>query len=74
MRKFDEKELLIEIKKFYMKNGFPPSIRELCNITGYCSTSSIALLMDRLKEQGEIIPTGKSYTVKGIKVSFDRLY
>ena len=66
-----EELMLNAIKEFYIKNGYPPTIRDLCRILNLKSTSSVAMYMDRLKERGEIIPTGKSYTVKGIKVSFD---
>ena len=67
-------EVLVRIKKFYMEHGYPPTVRELMVECNYKSTSSVAHHMDILKERGEIIPVGKSYTVRGIKVSFDRLY
>ena len=66
-----EDELLREIKKFYSENGYPPTIRDLCAILCYKSTSTVANYMDRLKYRGDIIQVGKSYTVKGIKVTFD---
>lgn len=66
-----EEQILKAIKEFYIENGCPPTIRELCKITNLKSTSSIAVYIDRLKLKGEIIPVGKSYTVKGIKISFD---
>ncbi len=42
------------IIKFQAKNGFPPSLREMCNYMGICSTSTISYYLDYLEEQGLI--------------------
>lgn len=42
------------IKEFINKNGYPPTVREICNNVGYKSTASAQYYLDKLEEQGEI--------------------
>ena len=56
MQKLNEKQSIIleEVKKYIAKNGFPPSIRELCNLTGYNSTATIYYHLNELCDKGYI--------------------
>lgn len=65
--------VLRHIKKFYIKNGYPPSVRQLCKEFKYKSTATMFRYIDILKDRGDIIPCGKTYTVKGIHISFDEM-
>ncbi len=42
------------IKDFLEKNGYPPTVREICNNVGFKSTASAQYYLDKLEEQGEI--------------------
>ncbi|MDE5756219.1 MAG: transcriptional repressor LexA [Clostridia bacterium] len=42
------------IKEFVEKNGYPPTVREICNSVGFKSTASAQYYLDKLEEQGEI--------------------
>ncbi|MDE7070480.1 MAG: transcriptional repressor LexA [Clostridia bacterium] len=42
------------IKDFLDKNGYPPTVREICNNVGFKSTASAQYYLDKLEEQGEI--------------------
>ena len=42
------------IKDFLDKNGYPPTVREICNNVGFKSTASAKYYLDKLEEQGEI--------------------
>lgn len=56
MQKLNDKQstILKEVKKYIAKNGFPPSIRELCNLTGYNSTATIYYHLNELCDKGYI--------------------
>jgi repressor LexA len=43
------------IKAYIENNGYSPTIRELCEITGHSSTSSIHGLLVRIEEKGYIV-------------------
>ena len=47
-------EVLENIIIFQRKHGYPPTVRELCGMSGVKSTSTIAMHMNRLKECGYI--------------------
>lgn len=47
-------EVLTGIVMFLNENGFPPTVRELCNILGYASTSTVHRYLRRLSEAGAI--------------------
>ncbi|MDE7192042.1 MAG: transcriptional repressor LexA [Clostridia bacterium] len=42
------------IKSFVDKNGYPPTVREICNSVGFKSTASAQYYLDKLEDQGEI--------------------
>lgn len=63
--------ILRYIKKFYAENGYVPTTRDLCKHFRYKSTSSIAYYMEELYASGKLIPKGKTYIVKGFKITFD---
>lgn len=48
------KRMLIEINKYIETNGISPSIRDLKNVTGYSSTSTIKKHLDQLERLGWI--------------------
>lgn len=66
-----ERKVLNYIKKYYIKHGVPPTIRQICTGLKYSSTSSVWTIMDRLDFKGAIKKMGKYYTVTGVKISFD---
>ena len=47
-------EVLDNIILFQQMHGYPPTVRELCGMSGVRSTSTIALHMNQLKESGYI--------------------
>lgn len=46
--------VLRELKKFMAKNGFPPTVRELCDLTKLNSTATIQVHLAKLQEKGYI--------------------
>ncbi|MDO4369638.1 MAG: transcriptional repressor LexA [bacterium] len=50
-------KVLREIKKYIAKNGFPPTVRELCATTNLTSTATIHVHLDHLEEKGYIKKT-----------------
>lgn len=50
------KELAVvtEIVGFLQENGFPPTVRELCELLGYSSTSTVHHYLKKLSEAGVI--------------------
>jgi len=36
------------------KNGYPPSVREICNAVGFKSTSTVHSYLEKLRKQGLI--------------------
>jgi len=64
------RKILECIRKGTADNGYPPSIRELCEMTGLRSTSSVKSHMEKLKMEGYITsqsgkPRAVSLTEKG---------
>lgn len=53
------------IKEYIEENGYSPSIREICQITGKKSPATIKFCLDRLRKD-EIISyvTGKNRTIR----------
>lgn len=49
-----QKSILKEIVDFKNENGFPPTVRELCDRTGLKSTSSVATHLVVLRDKGYI--------------------
>lgn len=42
------------IKKYIEEHNYAPTIREICDITGLKSTSTVAMYLKRLKDRGYI--------------------
>ena len=49
-----QREVLNGIIQFYKERGFPPTVRELCGITGLKSTSSVFSHLNALERKGYI--------------------
>jgi len=49
-----ESKLLNTIVKYINENGFSPSIREIGEIVGYKSTSTVYRYLEKLEEKGYI--------------------
>ena len=45
---------LEKIREFIKAHGYPPTVRELCQITGVKSTSAMAYRLQRLANMGHI--------------------
>ena len=45
---------LEKIREFIDEHGYPPTVRELCHITGIKSTSAMAYRLRRLANMGHI--------------------
>ncbi len=60
--------LYIEITSFLDKNGFPPTIRELCGIMKVKSSSTIFYYLEKLEAQGKIRKSNnKNRTLEVVK-------
>ena len=58
----------IAIEDFINENGYSPSVRELCKITGKTSPGTIYTYLKKLKELGFItFIDGKNRTIRIIK-------
>lgn len=69
-QKLSEKQnrVLEAIIRYKQIHGFPPTVREICNLTGYKSTSSVASHLNVLREKGMITwveSTPRTITVVG---------
>ena len=62
-----DEDILAFIKKYMIKNGTVPSIREIGEGVGLYSTSSVYSHFNKLHSMGYINKCGKRYTVKGMK-------
>ena len=49
-----QKRILVVLEKFQEENGFPPSIREICDRASISSTSVVNYYLERLQEMGYI--------------------
>jgi repressor LexA len=47
-----QRELVDAVERFWAENGFPPTVRELCEMTGRSSTSTIHAHLLRLQKAG----------------------
>lgn len=54
MGKIDKKldELYLYVKKYIEDNGFPPTVRDICNDIGIKSTATAHYYLNKLKERG----------------------
>lgn len=63
-----QKNILKLIKKYIEKNGYSPTLRELCDLTKLKSTSSIYSHLNKLQEAGYIKKErGEARTLRVIK-------
>lgn len=59
-----EKKIYTIIKEFVIKNGYSPSIRELCSLYGCSSPASMHYHLKKLRQLGIIdYVDGKSRTI-----------
>ena len=70
-----EKEILDIIKTFINENGYSPTVREICGLSGLRSTSSVHGHIKRLKAKGHItngvvMPRSIALTKKETSVKF----
>jgi repressor LexA len=49
-----QKRVLEAIRSFQERNGFAPTVRELCDILGLHSTSTVKAHLDTLERKGAI--------------------
>lgn len=49
-----QEEVLKQLKKFMAKKGYPPTVRELCEVTNLNSTATIQVHLENLEERGYI--------------------
>ena len=62
-------EILDFIKEELIKNGFPPSVREICDKVGLKSTATIHARLRKLEEHGKIIrDSAKNRSIKVIGI------
>ena len=56
MRKSNERRnrILLYITAYVEQNGFAPSVRELCSMSGYRSTATVHRYMKQLESEGLI--------------------
>lgn len=58
-------EILLHIDQYIRENGYSPTVRELCMITGKSSTATIQSHLKKLKERKLITyKEGKSRTIR----------
>lgn len=62
-----EDDVLKFIKKFMLKNGYTPTIRDIGFGVGLKSTSSVQHYFDKLVSRGDIVQHGRNYAVRGMK-------
>jgi len=49
-----QERVLESLKKYLAKKGYPPTVRELCNLTDLSSTATVQVHLDHLEEKGYI--------------------
>lgn len=56
-----EQSVLLAARLFIDGNGYPPTVRDLCKLTGYSSPSTVHIKLKALESKGyiEISPRGK---------------
>jgi len=54
-----KKKILIMLEKFQKENGYPPSIREICEGTSISSTSVVNYYLNQLEEEDYIERDGR---------------
>lgn len=56
MRRSEEnrRKILLYISEYEDRYGFPPSVRELCSMSGYKSTATVQRYIKQLEKEGMI--------------------
>lgn len=49
-----QEKVLTSLKKYLAKKGYPPTVRELCDLTNLSSTATVQVHLDHLQEKGYI--------------------
>lgn len=49
-----QERVLKAVKKFFAEKGYPPTVRDLCNLTGLSSTATVHVHLDHLQRKGYI--------------------
>lgn len=66
-------KVLNAIKEFWNNNGYAPTTRELCDMTGYKSTSTVNAILIKLKNMGAIeFEPCKSRSIKLVDRNTDK--
>ncbi|MBO8166211.1 MAG: transcriptional repressor LexA [Thermotogae bacterium] len=68
-----QKEILEYIENFIKLNGYPPSIRDICNDFGIASPRGVAKHLEALEKKGYIERTGVSRGIRVIKQANGKL-
>ena len=63
-----QEEIMKEIKIFMAKNGYAPTIRELCKLCNLSSTATMFVHLKNLTEKGYINQTGNKFRTIELKV------
>ena len=64
-----QNEILTEIKKFIAKNGYAPTIRELCSLCNLSSTATMFVHLKNLTKKGYISQTEKKFRTIELNVT-----
>lgn len=60
-----QEAVLIALKKYMAKKGYPPTVRDLCEATGLSSTATVQVHLDNLQSKGYISKdTRKNRTIE----------
>lgn len=61
-------EILLTINDYIQSEGMPPTVREICDMTGLKSTSTVHGYIKRLEKQGYIkIKQGSARSIRIVK-------
>lgn len=63
-----DREFYNYIKEYYDKHKYMPSIREICNMTGLKSTSTVHARLKKLKKQG-LIESDHNFAARAYRFS-----
>ncbi|UCH58643.1 MAG: winged helix DNA-binding protein, partial [Anaerolineales bacterium] len=61
-----QKRILEVLERFQDQNGYPPSIREICDLANISSTSVVKYYLSQLEESGHIERDGR--VSRGIRI------
>ncbi len=74
-KKQNREEMILEyINEYLASNGYPPSVREICNGVGLSSPSSVHAYLKRLEEKGLLIKDGsKTRALKVVETKAEQM-